>query len=86
MTKGFQDWGKNASGQVSHVIDAVVHPLTSQSPKSRYVVGRDAWQLKLSAHLPEALQDLLVRDFPFKVVRSRNQDEPDVSYMNGSAS
>ena len=57
-------------------------PLTSQFPKSRYVVGCDAWQLKLSAHLPEGVQDLLVKDFPFKIVRPQL---PETSYMNGSA-
>lgn len=70
VTNGFQEWCKSASCDASQVIDAIVSALTSQSPKSRYVIGRDGWQLKLSTYLPEALQDLLVKDFPFKNVVS----------------
>jgi len=81
-TKGFQDWCKSGSPNLSHVIEAIVSPLTSQFPRSRYVVGCDAWQLKLSAHLPEGVQDLLVKDFPFTIVRPQL---PETSYMNGSA-
>ena len=72
--QGFRDWCKSGSNKVGHVIDAIVSPLTSQFPKRRYVIGWDAWQLKLSCHLPEVLQDLLVRDFPFKNVIPPSQD------------
>ena len=72
--QGFRDWCKSGSYKTSHVIDAIVSPLTSQFPKKRYVIGRDAWQMKLISHLPEVLQDLLVKDFPFKNVIPPAQD------------
>ncbi|XP_020611545.1 retinol dehydrogenase 3-like isoform X1 [Orbicella faveolata] len=81
--QGFRDWCKSGSNKVSHVIDAIVSPLTSQFPKERYVIGWDAWQLKLSSHLPEVLQDLLVKDFPFKIVTPPAQDVPEC-HVNGT--
>lgn len=83
--QGFRDWCKSGSHKVSHVIDAVVSPLTSQFPKERYVIGWDAWQLKLSSHLPEVLQDLLLKDFPFKHARPPAQDVTELSQVNGTA-
>lgn len=70
---------------MSYVVDAIVSPLTSQCPKKRYVIGWDAWKLKLSSHLPEVLQDLLLKDFPFKAVVSPDQDLFEKSHKNGSA-
>lgn len=84
-TKGFRDWCKSASKQVSHVIDAIVLPLTSRSPKKRYVIGQDAWQLKFLSHLPEVLQDFVLREFPFRVVVPSGGDLFEKSSTNGSA-
>lgn len=84
-TKGFRDWCESGAKQVSYVVDAIVSPLTSQCPKKRYVIGWDAWKLKLSSHLPEVLQDLLLKDFPFKAVVSPDQDLFEKSHKNGSA-
>jgi len=81
--QGFRDWCKSGSDKVSHVIDAIVSPLISKFPKERYVIGWDAWQLKLSSHLPEKLQDLLVKDFPFKVLTPPAQDVPECR-VNGT--
>lgn len=81
--QGFRDWCKSGSNKVSRVIDAIVSPLISQFPKRRHVIGWDAWQLKLSSHLPEVLQDLLVRDFPFKNVISPSQDVTEC-HVNGT--
>ena len=53
------------------VVYSIVSSLTSETPKSRYVIGPDAWQLKLSAHLPESWQDLLVKDFPLRPMAIR---------------
>lgn len=83
-TKGFRDWCKSASDQVSRVVDAIVSPLMSQFPKKRYVTGSDGWQLKLSTHLPEVLQDFLLKDFPFKIVGLPTQDVPEFSHISGS--
>ena len=47
------------------------------------MIGWDAWQLKLSSHLPEVLQDLLVKDFPFKVVTPPAQGVPECQ-VNGT--
>ena len=85
VTNGFRDWCKSASEQVSHVIDGIVSPLTSQSPKKRYVIGQDAWKLKFLSHLPESLQDFVLREFPFKAVVPSDRDMFENSYMNGSA-
>lgn len=71
MTRGVKDWCSTASNDVKQVVDSIVSSLTSQTPKSRYVIGRDAWQLKLSAHLPESWQDLLLKDFPLKPMAIR---------------
>ncbi|XP_058962406.1 short-chain dehydrogenase/reductase family 9C member 7-like isoform X2 [Pocillopora verrucosa] len=85
VTNGFRDWCKSASEQVSHVIDGIVSPLTSQSPKKRYVIGQDAWKLKFLSYLPESLQDFVLREFPFKAVVPSDRDMFENSYMNGSA-
>ena len=71
VTRGVKDWCSTASNDVKQVVDSIVSSLTSQTPKSRYVIGRDAWQLKLSAHLPESWQDLLLKDFPLKPMAIR---------------
>ncbi|PFX24211.1 short-chain dehydrogenase/reductase family 9C member 7-like isoform X1 [Stylophora pistillata] len=84
-TKGFRDWCKSASKQVSRVIDAIVLPLTSRSPKKCYVIGQDAWQLKFLSHLPEVLQDFVLREFPFRVVVPSGRDLFEKSSTNGSA-
>ena len=83
VTLGFRDWCKSGA-EISHVIDTVVSPLTSQRPKKRYVTGWDGWQLKLSTHLPEVLQDFLLKDFPFKNLALPSQDVPEACHMNGS--
>ena len=71
VTRGVKDWCSTASNDVKQVVDSIVSSLTSQTPKSRYVIGCDAWQLKLSAHLPESWQDLLLKDFPLKPMAIR---------------
>jgi NAD(P)-dependent dehydrogenase (short-subunit alcohol dehydrogenase family) len=43
------------------VADAVIHALEAAEPKTRYVVGRDAWvRLTLSRWLPDRLMDAMV--------------------------
>lgn len=53
-----------ASPHLYKVVDAIVHALTSQYPKSRYVVGWDAnllwiWVSRLPAGVGDALLNLL---------------------------
>ena len=71
VTKGVKHWCSTASNDVMQVVYSIVSSLTSETPKSRYVIGPDAWQLKLSAHLPESWQDLLVKDFPLRPMAIR---------------
>ena len=84
-TEGFQDWCKSASPHTNKVVDAIVHPLTSQFPKARYVIGWDAWKLKCSCSLPEMLQDLLLVNFPFKSVPSSCPPTTAFSTTNGTS-
>ena len=85
--KGFQDWCKSGSPHVTKVVDSIVSPLMSQFPRPRYVIGSDAWLLKLTSYLPEVLQDIILRDFPFKVPTASDDRANSVfPQMNGSVS
>lgn len=86
-TKGFQDWCKSGSPHVTKVVDSIVSPLMSQFPRPRYVIGSDAWLLKLTSYFPEVLQDIILRDFPFKVPTASDDRANSVfPQMNGSVS
>jgi NAD(P)-dependent dehydrogenase (short-subunit alcohol dehydrogenase family) len=45
---------------VSAVVKAVVHALTARKPKTRYVLGRDAWLWLLLNLLPDRWRDRLI--------------------------
>jgi NAD(P)-dependent dehydrogenase (short-subunit alcohol dehydrogenase family) len=42
------------------VVKAVVHALTSPRPKTRYIMGANAWPQKIISMLPDRIQDRLV--------------------------
>jgi NAD(P)-dependent dehydrogenase (short-subunit alcohol dehydrogenase family) len=44
----------------SHVVRAVLHALTAARPKTRYLVGRDAYLRAIVRHLPDRLLDWLI--------------------------
>jgi NAD(P)-dependent dehydrogenase (short-subunit alcohol dehydrogenase family) len=45
---------------VDIAVDAIVKALTDRRPATRYVVGRDAKQLRMLRHLPDRLRDRLL--------------------------
>lgn len=48
------------SADLFKVVDAVVDALTTEWPRSRYVVGSDARFLTWLSHLPTKLEDVLL--------------------------
>lgn len=51
---------KNPKVQPGAVVDAVIHALTSDRPKTRYLVGKDAITIKQISRLPDRVKDWLI--------------------------
>jgi hypothetical protein len=45
---------------VATIVKSVVHAMTARRPKTRYIVGRDAWFWLLLNLLPDRLRDRLI--------------------------
>jgi len=62
MTKARQETERSARKAlpVSAVVKVVEKAMTARKPKTRYVVGRDAWLLLLLNWLPDRWRDWLI--------------------------
>lgn len=74
-TSRFARYAARQGQPVEHVTRAVEHALTAPRPRTRYIVGRDAWIRRGLQFLPDRVRDRLIVGQMQKLGQPRSQSE-----------